>query len=355
MTMGWEPPHDGNGTESPGGSTLPAVYVGHLLELVHRFGITDDEILSPLAIDPAVISDPAARLPLSVIEQVFSRASLLTGEPGLGIYLGLSMRPSWHGHLGFATMTASNVREAIELGTRFLPTRTTAFGLSLEVSGVEASLVIEEKGNLGRAREPLMFAMLVGLAQVASALTDVAMTRGTVDFAFPEPPYFARFRHVLHDRARFGQPSFRLAFQSAILEFPLKMADTASLRLATEQCERELQSLGFDGLLAGRVRALLGRNEEGFLDQEQVASALAVSVRTLKRRLANEGTTFTALLEDARRARALLLLHSDVLTVDQIATKLGYADGAAFSRAFTRWTGKTPGSYRRERTPERQG
>lgn len=75
-----------------------------------------------------------------------------------------------------------------------------------------------------------------------------------------------------------------------------------------------------------------------------------VSTRTLKRRLAVAGTTFSDLLDDLRRERALLLVDDRALTLDQIAYRLGYSDVANFTRAFRRWTGATPAALRK-RTP----
>jgi len=80
-----------------------------------------------------------------------------------------------------------------------------------------------------------------------------------------------------------------------------------------------------------------------------VAAQLHVSSRTLKRRLAEHRTTFSAIVDGERKRRALTLLRSTALTHDQVAAQLGYSDVANFSRAFRRWTGKTPGALRKRR------
>jgi AraC-like DNA-binding protein len=83
---------------------------------------------------------------------------------------------------------------------------------------------------------------------------------------------------------------------------------------------------------------------------EGVADTLHLSSRTLKRHLASEGTTFKQLLDEARKDVALRLIGSD-MSLDVVAERLGYSDLANFTRAFRRWTGKTPGAVRRERRP----
>ena len=83
------------------------------------------------------------------------------------------------------------------------------------------------------------------------------------------------------------------------------------------------------------------------LGLDETARALGLSTRTLKRRLAAEGTDFTPLLDEQRRHRALLLLRSADLSVEAVAEQVGYSDVANFTRAFRRWSGTTPTAYRR--------
>lgn len=326
--------------------TLPAVHVAHLLDLVKRWNVHPGELLESAGIPAETLGDPHARLPLSTIEKLVTRARLLTGEPGLGVYLGLAMQISWHGYLGFAAMTAGTMGDAIELATRFVPTRTTALALRLHTEGKRASLVIEELAPLGASQDVLVLALIIGLSEIGRTLTGRELA-GSVDFAFPEPPWFARFTQVFRGPVRFGQPAHQWVFDADQLSLPLKMADAAALRLATEQCERELAALGTHTRISARTRALLGRTHSGFPSIDEVAQALHVSPRTLKRKLAAEGTSYSELLEALRRERALLLLRADELSLDQVAERLGYADAPTFNRAFTRWTGTSPASFRR--------
>jgi AraC-like DNA-binding protein len=71
-----------------------------------------------------------------------------------------------------------------------------------------------------------------------------------------------------------------------------------------------------------------------------------MSVRTLQRRLGEEGTSFAALVDQARHQRSRLLIRSSELTLVEVATRVGFAEFATFSRAFKRWTGVAPGAYR---------
>jgi AraC-like DNA-binding protein len=331
--------------------TLPAVHVLHLSELLLRWQIPNAEFLSPLGLSAAELTQPGARVSLAQARQLCERAHALTGEPGLGIYLGLQMRISAYGYLGFAAMAAGTLREAIELGSRFAPTRTTAVSLGLEVESDLASVVIAEQTPLGSIRETLIFALLFGLSQIGSALTGRELW-GRMELAFPVPNYFHRFAHIGRGAIVFGQPRHRLVFDATLLELPLVMADPVALQLAQKQCEQELDALGYGGPLLARVRELLLHPGGGFLTQKELARRLCLSVRTLKRRLSESGLSYSALLDEQRRNRALLLLRNGELSAEAVAERLGYSDAANFTRAFRRWTGTTPRRYRKNAPPK---
>ena len=327
---------------------IAAVHALPLAETVARWGVTLDELFAGLAVDAAVASDPRRRLPISVFAALVARAKALTGEPGLGFYVGLQMRVSSYGYLGFAAMASATLRGALELAVRFAPTRSDALSLRLHEGDGHAALVLEEHADLGAARDVLVISLITGLHELGAAVTGKHI-EDSADIAFAAPDYASRFAHLTRDRLRFGQPMHQLVFPSAALDLPLVQADPVAVRLAIEQCEHELGALGFERKITARVRAALPRAGEGFRSIEETAAALGLSTRTLKRRLADEGTSFTALVDEQRRDRALLLLRSPDTSIEAVAAGVGYSDVANFTRAFRRWTGATPGSYRRGR------
>ncbi|MRG93071.1 AraC family transcriptional regulator [Polyangium spumosum] len=324
---------------------LPAAYALHLVDLVARWGVSPPEVLDGLGLTRESLTNPAARISLETTGTLVKRAIALTGEPGLSLFMGLQMRLSSHGYLGFAAMTAGTIRQAIELAIRFVPTRTTALAFHLHVEGETASLVLEERAPLGEAREFILVTLMMGIAQIARDVTKKELV-GDADFAFEEPGHFSRFAHLAPGRVRFGKAKNRIVFASSVLDLPLDMADPVAMQLAREQCEREMQALGRDDRTAARVRELLPL-PEGYRSLEEIAQQIGVSPRTLKRRLADAGTSYSDLLDDLRRERAMLLLRDESLSREQIAERLGYSDAANFARAFRRWTGKTPGMLRK--------
>jgi AraC-like DNA-binding protein len=282
---------------------------------------------------------------MATFERLIERARALTGEPGLGFHLGLSMRISAYGYLGFAAMTATTLRDALEIAVRFAPTRTTAIALRLESEGDRAFVVLEEHCVFGSARDVIVLALVVGIWQIGKALTGRQL-HGGADLAFSEPDYFARFATLMPGPVRFGQPRNQLIFDNAILDCPLVLSDPAAERLAREQCERELAAIGPRAEIVASVRARLAREEGGFHPLPKVAKKMHMSVRTLKRKLEAEGTSFSTLVDDERRDKAMALLRRDDRAVEEIAERLGYSDAANFTRAFRRWTGTTPKAFR---------
>jgi AraC-like DNA-binding protein len=107
-----------------------------------------------------------------------------------------------------------------------------------------------------------------------------------------------------------------------------------------------LQKRHAEDSVALKVRnCILSRIDQGS-DMESVASELCVSLRTLRRQLSNEGTSFRALLDEVRETLAIQMLEETALTMEQIAVRLGYSDTANFFHAFKRWTGFPPKHFR---------
>jgi AraC-like DNA-binding protein len=327
---------------------LPGSYAYELVSLCTRWNVEARDVLDGTGLTVEALKDPATRLPLSECAVLVARARRLTGEPALAFMMGLQMRLSWHGFLGFAAMTAATVREALEVAEHFCLTRTSAFGVSSYSEGETASLVLEERAELGELREFAVITLLVGIAQIARDITGHDL-RGVAECAFPAPAYAARvLERAGRDRASmvFGRAAHRLVFRASTLELPLVTADPVAMQLARAQCDRELAALAEGGSFLGKVRALIAGGDHGTRPLDEVARSLHVSPRTLKRRLADQGTSFSAMLESVRHQRALLLLENRQLGLADVAGRLGYSDAANFTRAFRRWTGQTPAAYR---------
>jgi AraC-like DNA-binding protein len=330
---------------APRTHTVPAALALQTVEILKRWNISKHELFAAAGWPDDAVDDPLRRLPASAMNDLLVQARELTGEPGLGYYLGLQKRVSLYGYLGFAALSAPSVRRVLELSVEFAPIYSTALAVNLTITGSTASLQIDEQMDFGRARDIVLISFMLGLQTIGSALTGLEQ-RHSVELALPEPAYHSRFAGVARNW-RFGQPATRLVLDVVALDAPIVTADEAALSLARTLCEKSLDELGFDARLEERVRRLVPSDDGGFRSLEEVAALVHMSGRTLKRRLAAQGVTFSTLVDRARRERALALLQSSRLPIEDVAERLDYATASTFVRAFHRWTGTTPAAYRR--------
>ncbi len=325
---------------------MPAGVLSPLVELVKHWGVSPDELLGPFGLSERDITQPMTRFSHSLYLSIIERARALTGEPGLGFGWGMQMRISTFGYLGFATMSVATLGDAIRLAIELSQLGSTAEGLRLQVEDDIASLILDELADFGSVRDVVALARITGLWRIAETLTGRTLN-ATAEVAFPEPPYFARFARLV-PLVRFGQPTTRCLMPAEVLSYPLVTANPVALRLATDQCARELQAFGTGGRLTRTVRSLLARREGGFRSARQVADAMGMSPRTLRRQLLLHGSSLSLLLDEERRDRAFLLLRMHELSMNEVAERLDYGHVRNFERAFQRWTGMTPAAYRRK-------
>ena len=314
--------------------------------MVAAWGITADALLADMGVPPEVLTDPRVRISCASMVALLERARTLTGEPALGMHIGLTVHPTLYGNLGFALMSASNLREAIDLTIRFGPLVTTALHIRLRVEGSVASLVLDEQADFGSARDVVVIASLLATRQIGVVLANRELTTAVAEVALPEPPYAAKLAEAKLPM-RFASPLHRLVFDARSLDVPYTPPNPMARLLAQDHCQRELARFGPGARWTESVREILSRHERGCPSLEELAAALQQSPRTLKRRLAGEGASFSELRDVELRERAITLVRTSHEPYAEIAARLGYANITGFDRAFRRWTGTTPTECRR--------
>lgn len=326
------------------GHTLPGALALDFLDLMKGFRVPAAALLEGLELTEAQLEEPNARVAVATMNQLIARGRERSGEPGIGVFMGLRRRLSNYGFLGLAAMHARTLRQAVELMVEFAPVVSTTITLRFEVDGKLASLQLIENVDLGPVRDVVLLSMLIGMQQMSFTLTGREPT-GVVEIAVPKPIYYHRFVDVLASVV-FDRPQTRLVFDSSFLDMPIAAADRATLRLARAQCEQLLARLVQSASFVDCVRRLIPQ-PEGFRTLEQVAALLGLSSRTLKRKLAGQSVSFSEMVESERHERAQFLLRWSEQPLEQVAQQLGYATLPNFIRAFKRWSGETPAVYRR--------
>jgi AraC-like DNA-binding protein len=325
---------------------ISAGYTQHVIALLERFGVTEQELFAGSPLRTKDFHDPSFRIRVPTAIALLERARQLSQEPALGFYLGLQMSIAAHGHLSFLAMCAPTLRDALVMAVRFVPLRNTAIALRLEVTGDSAALVVEERADFGSARDVLLLSTLIGIWQLGNVVLGRELKETIVELMLKKPAWYARFEGV-YPRVRFACAANRLVFEAAMLDTRLVSADSASFRLVREQCEQLLAAANAKGRLIERLRRFAISNEAGVRSFDDVAAALNMSPRTLRRQLSRDGISYSSLVEEERRTRASSLLSSSALSIKEIAARLGYSDVANFTRAFRRWSGQTPSEFRK--------
>jgi AraC-like DNA-binding protein len=342
-------PSPGHASSVPAGSelTVPAPIFFPLVDaLSQHWGVSARRLLEPMGLTEEDLVEPRRRITHEQHVEILTRARALSGEPAIGYAWGLRMHVASFGYLGFAIMTASTLRHAFGIAEKFFELTLTALPMRLHVEGDAASIVLEERVDYGDVRDVALIARVVGLWRISETICGREL-RGSAEVAMPAPAYHSKFEH-LGLRCVWGQPTTRLVFDAAFLDYPLVMANRVAHQLACEQCTHELQSMSSERRVEREIRRLLSRPDGGIRSAREVAAAAGATPRTLRRRLAAAGTSLASLLEEERRARSLLLLRTSELPVDVVAERVGYSNTQNFERAFRRWTGMTPASYRRK-------
>ena len=169
-----------------------------------------------------------------------------------------------------------------------------------------------------------------------------------IAFSFPPPADEERHAALLGLRPQFGAARSLIRLDNAGLRQPLPQANAIARRAAEDQCRQLLERRRTRSGLALRIRERLLRETAAMPDMPAVAAELCMTPRTLRRRLAGEGTTFSAIRDEVRRALAEELLSMTDLSIAEIAGRLGYADPTCFTNAFKGWkNGMTPLAWRR--------
>ncbi len=145
----------------------------------------------------------------------------------------------------------------------------------------------------------------------------------------------------------FGSTDTGFALSTEVAARPLAGADPMMLvtadQLASQALANAPRANAFAALVATRIESALTTDPS----TEAIAAALQMSPRTLQRRLEDEGTRYSGVLELTRERVARRLLVDRALPLGEVAYRAGFADLASFSRAFKRWTGMPPGAFRR--------
>ena len=330
------------------------MYARLLCAELRRRGIALEQLLQSPGLAWNTLHTDQAFLSLAQLQRLVTQALALSGDPALGLSVGLSTELSSHGALGFAAVSAGTLGQVLHLLPRFSALRLNLVSFVLDTEADPASLVLQE-----RLPDPALRAYVLGhvtgaVLRLLQSVTAQPVPTGLVlDWPLPN----GLQANVLRSaglQLRTETAVWRLSFPRALLALPTLEPDREAHRLALQLCEQQL-TRSQQGSLAQRVRLHLLGCEGQFPRVEAMAELERVSARALIRRLGEEGTRYQTLLDHTRVDLACWWLAQTRQSVEAIAARLGFADTSNFSRTFRRWCGQTPSAYRDQHRPEAEG
>jgi AraC-like DNA-binding protein len=323
-----------------------------LCEVANERGVATSEILAGTGIGPGDLNDPEALVLAS--DEIVAVRRLLAALPdhaGLGIDVGSRFRLTHLGLLGFAAMSCATFRELLDISMRYFSLTMLNIDVKL-FEGADTCLLEFQLDHL--PTDVCSFFLERDVASIVVTVSEFAL------------PVVARYANQLSVEAtldketvapllellpvvnrEFGRAHNRVYFPRAMFDEPLPQADSHTLQMCIAQCDVLMQRNEQRRGITAVVRSKLFRESGRFPSLPDMAAELDVHPRTLRRQLGDEGTSFRALVNEARSTLAVDLLCNVGLTVEEASKRLGYTDTSTFCHAFKRWHGIPPSAYPR--------
>lgn len=313
---------------------------------LHQQGFDNETILQGTRLHWDQLLGGNRYLSLEQLARLLRRATALTRTPWLGLDIGGITSVSAHGALGYAIVSAPNLRVVLHTLARFTRLRFQLVNVVISETDEHFTVSMEELSELGDVREFVYSALLVTYLQLVDTVTSQRLRNIQIELPIPHPQWADVYQQRCGCPVLFDAPAFRLQMPVSVLDTPCLTADAGTFRTALRDCENQLRQLDNGGALSQQVSHCLLNSPEGYPSLDDVASRLAMSRRTLIRKLKTEGTSYQELLDGVRQELAAWYLLETTVAVEQIAERLGYQDTSNFSRTFRRWFGMTPHAMR---------
>ncbi len=330
---------------------LSVGFVHSLADAVHSHGLDPRPLLEQYGLDSARLAEAGARLSIPRYMRLGHAAIQLNGAPALGLRMGQFSRLSQAGLAGVTAAQAPTVREAARCLIRFEALYGSNYRgqSSFHEDAQGAWLRFYSISPYNAYNRFVVDSIIAGWLQQLSSLIREPLRAERIDIEFGEPDYRERYTRLGDCPIHFGAEHNQLRLSQASLALRNPEHCPSTWRLLLKLCERELEQLTRTRSLRERIIQLLGPLLNGGRepDLEEVAARLKLPTWTLRRKLAEEGTQFRAILNDTRRDLAMTYIRDTELAFGEIAFLLGFASAEAFQRAFKRWNNQTPGEFRR--------
>lgn len=326
--------------------TVSMHFVRVLLNAAKRRQLSTATMLSVAQINPAHIDIPSARIAPEQLGLCIEWLWQQTQDELMGLgcesmNLGVFSLAAKYG------LVAESLREALFRMTKFYGTVSNAVSFSLEENGDEAAIKIALSHDEAEHDHILTEFLLIVMHRYCSWLVGRFIPIHSACFSYEEPEHSAEYQLMYATVCEFSKDKNALIIPSELLGLPI-IQNKGSLAEYLEKLPADwFKRQHYRMQAASQVmRAFQQSVQLKHTQITDIASAMNITDRTLRRRLAREGANFQRLKDQFRRDKAIQLLSKSDLSISNIASELGFTEPNAFTRAFKQWTGSTPTSYR---------
>ena len=330
----------------PGSITISMRYARDLIDAAVERGVLREDLLNLASIDQALLDNPRARLNLKPFSRLYAGIVAALRDEEFGLHRVAT-------RIGSAEMlcrvgtTTSTFAECAQVMARACNVALGAFMVECLVEDDTIELRFHEREPDAPKRLLRYEVSLLTMYAMMSWMVGQRLPLLSAGFPCAAPRHPLELRNLLGRSIRFRQPYASLCFAGQARDLPVIRNANEIPRFIRRAPGSLIEALLVRESLASEVRRVLQQALPVQLSLNQVAERLAVSPRTLHRKLEESDTSFQGIKDDVRRDLALHLLSRGSTPLKQIATRLGFSDQSTFQRAFMLWTGVPPGEYRR--------
>lgn len=317
-----------------------------LLDTVREAGINTTPVLDRYGLTGTELTNQGYFLPrfqyIAIVEDILS----ITDIPGLGLLMGQKWVTMEAGVFGYAMTSSANLRKSLERHTKYQDITLPVVRLFDDITPTDVTITGEHEQLSAAAHRYFTEEWMACWTQIALRFQDNSHWFSEVRLSYSEPDYSEMYHELFGCPVRFDQAHDQICFAYQYLDKPYFVADEAIATFCDHQCDMMLQELSQQSSLSEEIRHVLMHSEGQFPNLNQMAELLHLSPRQLYRNLQDEGTSFQTLLKEVRMTLAEQYLKNTELPIKKIAILLGYNEITNFHRAFQKWFGTTPLSFR---------
>jgi predicted ATPase/AraC-like DNA-binding protein len=327
-------------------ATASCKLIDPIIQVARHNHLDIPTLLSAAGLKHGTLDQAGARIPTSTLVVLLEQLARRTGNTRIALRIGDATQPRILGSVGFLMTTADTLAQAYQSLADYLPLLIE--GIQLRIERGPRDTVLELQTSAGRMLVEWLMACLYNWSR---NLTGMQIPVARVDFAFPAAAAVQPYQQFFAAEISFASDRNRLVLPTQYLDRPCLDTNPELYRLHQTLADDLLSTTGQGGALVARVRTLIRqRLKTGRADfsRHDVAAALNLSLRTLQRKLDRQNTHFQLLYDQTRRELAIELIQRGNRSLGEISYQLGFSGLSAFQKAFQRWTGSSPGTFRQQ-------